>query len=279
MTRTVASLVFVAFAASACSSPGTPAPGAAEDKAAAPAPAAQPQGSTEPASPATTPAAEPATSAAPPSSASALQPAAPARAADAAVPPATAANAAPAPAEPAPAPAVPAVRELTIPGNTLLTVTLESTLASDTSRVEDPVRGTLARPIVVDGRTIVPAGAEISGTVLDAKESGRVKGRASITFAFDHLTVNGERYRVRTARVTRVAESSKTDDLKKGGIGAAAGAIIGGLAGGGKGAAIGAGVGATGAVLATKGREVRLEPGTRVSTRLQGELTVTVPAR
>ena len=48
--------------------------------------------------------------------------------------------------------------------------------------------------------------------------------------------------------------------MKKGGAGAGLGAIVGGIAGGGQGAAIGAVAGGTGAVLATKGREVEIAP-------------------
>jgi hypothetical protein len=62
-------------------------------------------------------------------------------------------------------------------------------------------------------------------------------------------------------------------------VGAGAGAVIGGILGGGdgaaKGAAIGGGAG-TGVVLATRGKEVRLEPGTSVTTSLKTPLTVRV---
>jgi hypothetical protein len=124
---------------------------------------------------------------------------------------------------------------------------------------------------------VVPAGSELTGSIIDAKESGRVKGRALIALRFDRLTVHGESHRVRTARIAREAGSSTKSDVKKGGIGAAAGAVIGGIAGGGSGAAIGAGVGGAGAVMATKGAEVELAAGTTVSTRLLEPVKVLVP--
>ncbi len=55
--------------------------------------------------------------------------------------------------------------------------------------------------------------------------------------------------------------------------------MIGGLLGGGSGAAKGAVIGGaagTGAVLATKGKEVRLGPGANVTTRLTAPLTIRV---
>jgi hypothetical protein len=166
---------------------------------------------------------------------------------------------------------------VTIPEDTAISLSLETAVASNTSRIEDPVRGRLTKPIVVSGRTVAPVGADVIGTVVDVKDSGRVKGRASIALAFERLIVRGETYRIRSTRVTRQAEASTKSDLKKGGLGAAAGAIIGGIAGGGKGAAIGAGVGATGAVLATKGEDVKLVAGTIVTVRLQAPVAVIVP--
>jgi hypothetical protein len=180
--------------------------------------------------------------------------------------------------ESAPAPEKPALREVTIPAGTTLSVRLSSALASDTSHVEDRVRGTINRAIVVGGVTAVPAGAGIAGSVLDAKESGRVKGRASIAFRFDRLTVGDEALQIATARIEREAAADRKDDVKKGAIGGGAGAIVGGILGGGKGAVIGGAIGGTGAVVATKGKEVQLPAGTVVTTTLQEDVRVVVPA-
>jgi hypothetical protein len=205
---------------------------------------------------------------------------APQSAAPASAAPAPATQAATAVAAPNATPAAPdaagtpALREITIPAGKRISVRLTTAIASDTSHIEDSVRGTIAEPVVVSDTTVVPEGAEVTGTVMDAKRSGRVKGRASVAFRFDRLTVGGERYDIRTARITRVAASSRRDDLKKGGIGAGLGAIVGGIIGGGKGAAIGAGAGGAGAVLATRGNEIRLPAGTTVTTTLQEALTV-----
>jgi hypothetical protein len=178
-----------------------------------------------------------------------------------------------------PAPPKPAFREVTIPAGTSLKVSLATSLASDTSQVEDQVRGTLANDLVVDGVVAVPAGAEIVGTVREARRSGRVKGRASITFQFERLMVRDETHAIRTAPVVREAEADRSDDVKKGAIGGAAGAIVGGILGGGKGAAIGAGAGAGSAVLATRGDELRLPAGTLVTTTLRQPIDVVVPIR
>jgi hypothetical protein len=186
---------------------------------------------------------------------------------------------APKPDAPKPdAPKAPEFREVTIPAGQTISVTLTTSIASDTSKVEDPVRGKVAKPIVISGVTAVPAGSEASGSVTEALESGRVKGRASIAFRFARLVVRDEPHDIRTARITRQAAPSGRDDLKKGGIGAGVGAVVGGIVGGKKGAVIGAGAGGAGTVLATKGKEVRLPAGTIVTTTLQEALKVRVPA-
>ena len=166
-----------------------------------------------------------------------------------------------------------------MPAGTTLTIRLATPVASDTSKVEDRITGTLSRAISAEGTTAVPAGSELTGTVLGANESGRVKGRASLTLVFDRINVEGERQTIRTARIVREAEQDKKSDLKKGGLGAGVGAIVGGIAGGAKGAAIGAGVGGAGTVLATKGDEVRLGPGATLTTTLEEPLTVRVAVR
>jgi hypothetical protein len=186
-------------------------------------------------------------------------------------------------ATPAPPPA-PTYREVTVPAGTVLPIELRTSVGSETSNVEDQVRGTLRRAITVNGSEVVPAGSEVLGTVTEATRSGRVKGRARVAFRFSRLAVRGdaERVSIRTASIAREAEATKKKDAAKIGGGAAAGAVIGGIIGGGdgaaKGAAIGGGAG-TGVVLSTRGKEVVLPAGTDVSTTLTEPLTIRVRVR
>ena len=158
-------------------------------------------------------------------------------------------------------------------------MTLLSALASNQSHPEDAVKGSVAKPVVVSGSTAIPEGSSITGSVTEASESGRVKGRASIAFRFDHLVVHGETHRIHTASVTREAAADTKSDVVKGGAGAGVGAIVGGVIGGGKGAAIGAVAGGTTAVVATKGKEVQIPAGTELTVLLQEPVTILVPVR
>lgn len=171
------------------------------------------------------------------------------------------------------------VRESTLPAGTQLRVRLENSVGSDISRVEDAIRGRLMNPLVVDGRTVVPAGSTVLGSVTGATRSGKVKGRGRISLRFHTLVpaADQERYRISTRPWSRIAPGTKKKDAATIGLPAAGGAIVGGLVGGKKGAAIGAAAGGgagTAVVLSTRGKEVRLGRGAVLLVRLSAPLTV-----
>lgn len=175
-------------------------------------------------------------------------------------------------------------REVTLPAGTVLPIELQSTVASDTSRVEDPVRARLRRAVVVDGVEVLPAGSALNGVVTAAKRSARVKGRAHVAFRFTSIAPAGrdERIDIRTSAVSRLAPATKKKDAATIAVPAAGGAVIGGIVGGGSGAAKGAAIGGgagTGVVLATRGKEVRFGPGASFAVTLQSPITVRVPTK
>lgn len=172
------------------------------------------------------------------------------------------------------------LREVIIPAGMTMSLALETAVSSDQSRVEDTVRAKLTKPIVIEGRTAVPEGAEVIGSVVEATQAGRVQGVALISFRFDRLRLGEDTYTIRTARIAREARTTKGEDARTVGIGAGAGAIVGAIAGGQKGAAVGAAVGAGaggGVVMSTRGDEVRLGPGTVVTTRVDEPIKIQVP--
>jgi hypothetical protein len=179
------------------------------------------------------------------------------------------------------APPAAAVREITIPAGTRLSVILDTPVASNTSRVEERVAAHLARPVIVAGETVLAAGSRVGGVVTDAKQSAKVKGRAHVAMRFDSLSPNGsdERYQIHTSSIGRTAQDTKKKDALEIGAPAAGGAVIGALVGGKKGALIGGAVGGgagTAVVLSTRGKEVRLAKGSAITLRLTQPLTVRV---
>ena len=177
---------------------------------------------------------------------------------------------------PAPARAA-VVRTLTIPDNTVLDVTLDTSHSSEDSRVEERVSGTLASPVVIDHVTAIPAGAKLTGHLTNVKDSGEIKGRAELGLRFNRLQTGSVTYDIDTKPLSWVAESTKKEDAIKIGAGAAAGAVIGAITGGKKGAAIGSAVGAgggTAVVLATEGQDIRLAAGRKLKVSLTNPLTI-----
>ena len=186
------------------------------------------------------------------------------------------------PSAPEPAAArEPAHREVTLPAGTSLPIDLRTTVASDTSHVEDRVTAALRQPVAVRGVEALPTGTRLLGHVTAADRSARVKGRARVGFRFTSLDLPGDggKTPIRTSSVVRLAPATKKEDAMKIGGGAAGGAVIGAILGGGGGAAKGAaigGAGGTGVVLATRGKEVRVPAGTNLIVRLESPITVRV---
>jgi hypothetical protein len=179
-----------------------------------------------------------------------------------------------------PALAAAATRAVTIPAGTVLRVRLTRGFGSDISRVEDPVTATIARAIIVNGETVVPAGTAVSGYVSEAVRPGKVKGRGRVAVRFTRLEPAGrERYRISTRPWVAVAPATKKKDALTIGIPAAGGAAIGALVDGKKGAGIGAAIGGgagTATVLSTRGKDVRMGRGAVLSVRLAAPVTIDV---
>jgi hypothetical protein len=169
-----------------------------------------------------------------------------------------------------------------VPANTTLTLELLTAVSSETAQVETPVQARLRQAVVVDGYTAVPAGAVLSGNVIDVARAGRVQGRSRLVFRFTEVELDGTTSDFRTNPISFEGEATKGQDAAKIGAGAVGGAIIGGILGGGSGAAKGAAIGGaagTGVVLATRGQEVTLESGTEVATTLATPFYVQAPVQ
>ena len=167
-----------------------------------------------------------------------------------------------------------------VPAGTDLVLTLETAVSSETSTPDQPVRASVAKPVVVAGMTVIPEGARVTGAVTSVERSAKVKGRASIALRFNEVVVMDTPYRITTARISRQAEATKGEDAKKIGIGAGVGTAIGAIAGGKKGAAIGAGIGGgagTGVVLATRGKEVSIPAGATLRTEITETVRILAP--
>jgi hypothetical protein len=168
-------------------------------------------------------------------------------------------------------------KPVTLPAGTTVTVRLGSAVGSKISTTGDHFSATVAQPIEVDGKVIVPAGAEALGKVVEAKSQGRFKGAAVLRLVLESITINGESHDIKTSSVSRSIKGKGKRTATMVGGGAGAGALIGGLAGGGKGALIGAAVGAgagTAGAAYTGNKEIVFPAESTLSFKLTQPLTV-----
>ena len=164
-------------------------------------------------------------------------------------------------------------QDVTIPVGTEMDVRLQSSLNSDTSQVEDRFYATVVNDLVLADRRAVPAGAEARGLVSAVDRSSRTDRSASLTLAFDQITVEGRTYPARLT-LTEAQDSGIRDEIDRIGIGAAVGGVIGGLIGGGRGTVTGILIGAGGTVAATEGEDVELSAGTVLRVRFDSTVTI-----
>ena len=180
---------------------------------------------------------------------------------------------------------------LALPAGTAVKIKLETTLATFMNKGGDPFSGRVTEPVVVDGKTVIPIGATVSGRVTKVNEPRRIAGKATIGLSPDTVVLpNGSRYAL-NATVVDTSLRNGTDvneegqfkgeghdrgDLMEVGAGTAGGMVIGGLAGGGKGVLIGGMVGATATVAhwLSKHRSATLPAGTELVMELNRPMTL-----
>jgi len=147
----------------------------------------------------------------------------------------------------------------TIPEGTPLKVKLETTISTFSSKVGDAFTGKIAEAVVVDGKTLIPAGATVEGRVTRLSGPRRIKGKPTIGIFPEHILMpDGQRYMLNAVLVDT---NIKGTDVNQEGLfkgpghdrrdqieiagGTGAGMLIGGLVGGGPGLLIGGAIGAS----------------------------------
>lgn len=177
----------------------------------------------------------------------------------------------------------PSQETLVMPTGTHFLAVLDTRLSTDANSTGDPFVARTIEPIVVDGRTVVPAGSRINGVLRDVQASGRVKDRARMTLVFQEMTDSAGKMHSMSAQPLTIKAASEThNDVLKIAGGSAAGAVLGAISGKKNGAVIGAAAGAgagTILVLATKGDDVELNQGLKLYVEMTGPTDFVVLAQ
>jgi len=166
---------------------------------------------------------------------------------------------------------------VTLPEGTAIQARLEHALASNQNIPGDRFAAAVAAPVVMDGKTVIPQGARVEGLVVEARESGRLKGVPRLRLTLDSVEVGDQSYEIQTTAVSRRGCDHRRRNIGLIGGGAAAGTIIGAIAAGGKGALIGGpvGAGAGTAVAALTGKkDFRLHSEMLLTFKLTQPVTI-----
>jgi len=171
----------------------------------------------------------------------------------------------------------PTKMNVTVHAGSVITVRMIDPVDSSVDQMGQTFRASLDEPLVVDGDTVVPRGADVTAKLTSKQEAGRIAGRSELTLVLFDITVNGQKREITTSEVTQSGSSRGKQTATRAGIGAVLGATIGAIAGGGKGAAIGAATGAgagTAVQIMTHGEQVKIPAETRLDFTLAQPLNL-----
>jgi hypothetical protein len=184
------------------------------------------------------------------------------------------------PDAPLPLPARPQFMAVVVPASSVVGLHVETSITSETARVEDRVEARITRDVMADGQVAIPAGTRVLGDVTLVERGGKMKDKARLGVRFHTLVLaDGNQVSFRTDAIYREGESPGAESARKIGGAAIGGAILGAIIGGAKGAAIGGATGAAGggAVVMTGDRNAATLPaGTIVTVRLTSPVTIDV---
>ena len=165
----------------------------------------------------------------------------------------------------------------TVPQGGIIEVKLDQALASNQNHPGDTFEASVARPVEVDGKAVIPEGTPVEGRVVYARRSGRLRGVAQLRLTLDSLQMNRTSYALQTNTVGRHGVNHKKRNIALIGGGGGGGVLIGARVAGGKGALIGGPVGAgvgTAVAAVTGKKDFALPAETRLSFRLHEPVTL-----
>jgi len=182
-----------------------------------------------------------------------------------------------APPAPAAAAEAPKPAGVTISAGTVITVRMIDSIDSSKNQPGQEFDATVDAPVASGSAVVIPKDSTAKVRLVDAADSGRMRGSASLELELISLTVNGRPYEVQSGYYQEHGGSRGQRTAAATGGGAVLGALIGAIAGGGKGAAIGAGSGAAvgaGASAATKGSSIKVPSETKIDFTLKQPVTI-----
>jgi hypothetical protein len=164
-----------------------------------------------------------------------------------------------------------------ITAGTNIVVRIIDGIDSEKATTGQTYRASIDQPISAGGDIVIPRGADALVKLVEAKEAGKLTGRAELTLQLESVTVDGRLIQINTQNITQESDARGKRTATKAGGGAVLGAIIGGIAGGAGGAAAGAAAGGAagaGVEAISKGPKVKIPSETRLTFVLDNPVTI-----
>jgi glucose/arabinose dehydrogenase len=105
----------------------------------------------------------------------------------------------------------PAAKLVTVPKGTAISATLGQGLASNKNKAGDSFSATVASSVKVNGKTVIPKGAQLTGKVVSAQK----KNPAALTVVLSSVEINGKAYSLATNSVGPTNKVSTDDSAKQ----------------------------------------------------------------
>ena len=105
-------------------------------------------------------------------------------------------------------------KTLVVPANTAIYVRLQQSISSATAQSGQNFSAELDEPLVVEGQTLAPKGAPVTGKVVAARESGHMHNAGYLRITLSSITLNGKT--VPSANQQRICERRQLQETQSG---------------------------------------------------------------
>jgi hypothetical protein len=114
---------------------------------------------------------------------------------------------------------------VTVLEGTTLAIMNDMPISSRTTKEGAKLSFTVTEDVVVNGILVIPCGATVAGTVVSAKQAGRLVGASHLTLQFTALNLGGRSYPLYSPPLKVTSASKTAPTMKKVATGATAGTL------------------------------------------------------
>ena len=104
----------------------------------------------------------------------------------------------------------PPSEKVTVLYGSVLSVRLLESVNSDLNQPGDKFVASLASPVMVGNRVVIPAEAGLQGKIVEVRSAGRFTGRSSLVLELTRLAYNGKSYQLRTSQYSKQGPARDT---------------------------------------------------------------------